>query len=263
MPHTTKLLLIVIFALNLISTTRAQEWKPLPLIANGKVDPAWTHIGYGRFIVDEGAIRTDPAPEGLGLLVYAKEKLGDCQIRVSFKTKELKSNSGVYVRLDDGILKQVKNPGAMYDRDAAGKPSKASSQAMEKSAENDEGIWYGVNHGYEIQIAAGGDPTHGTGSIYSLAPAAGDVKDATTGWKTMVITLDGNKIYVDFEGKRVSSFDSENTNVPPRKIWHEPKREPKRPQHGYIGLQTHDPDDIVWFKSIDVRPMPKDFSRAR
>jgi hypothetical protein len=260
MPSTLKSLASAAFVLNLFSATFAQDWKPLPLISNGKVDPAWTHIGYGKFIVDNGAIRTAPAPEGLGLLVYAKEKLGDCQIRVAFKTKELKSNSGVYVRLDDGILDRVKNPGAKYDRDAAGKPSKASSQAMEKSADNDEGIWYGVNHGYEIQIAAGGDPTHGTGCVYSLAPASGGVKDATKDWKTMVITLHGTKIFVDFEGQRVSSFDSENKNVPPRKIWHEPKREPKRPQKGYIGLQTHDPDDIVWFKEISVRPIPKDFA---
>lgn len=261
MPRKTNLLFVAALALNIFAGTSAQEWRPLPLITSGKVDPAWVHIGFGKFIVDNGAIRTAPAPEGLGLLVYSREKLGDCQIRVTFKTKELKSNSGVYVRLDDGILDRVKNPGAKYDRDATGKPSKASSDAMAKSAENDEGIWYGVNHGYEIQIAAGPDPTRGTASVYSLAPAAGEVKDATKDWKTMVITLQGSKIFVDFEGKPVSSFDSMNANLPPRKIWYEPKREPKRPQKGYIGLQTHDPDDIVWFKEIDVRPIPKDFAR--
>src|SRR5436309_3378128 len=114
----------------LVSTLAAHAadgiWRDLPLSSNGKISPDWVHIGYGRFVVDEGAIRTDPAPEGLGLLVYKKEKLGNCQIRVVFKTKELSSNSGVYVRLDDGILKQVKNPGAKYDRDGTGKASTAS-----------------------------------------------------------------------------------------------------------------------------------------
>src|SRR4029078_5414627 len=120
-----------------------------------------------------------------------------------------------------------------------------------------EGPWYGVHHGYEVQIAAGGDPSHGTGSIYSVAAALGPVKDETKDWKTMVITLDGTKISVDYEGERITNFDSTTTNLPARKIWWEPKREPKRPEKGYIGLQTHDPKDIVWFKEVSVRPLPK------
>ncbi len=35
------------------------------------------------------------------------------------------------------------------------------------------------------------------------------------------------------------------------------KREPKRPLKGYIGLQNHDPGDVVWFKEINVRPIPE------
>ncbi len=256
MPKLTPVLLSVLFAVQLSVGAAEPTWKNIPLISHGKVDSKWVHVGYGGFIVDGDAIRTDPAPEGLGLLVYRKERLGNCQIRVVFKTKELPSNSGVYVRLDDGILKQLKNPGAKYDRDASGKPSPASSELMKASSEREDGIWYGVHHGYEVQIAAGGDPSHGTGSIYSLAPAAGGVKDATGGWKTMVITLDGPRIYVDYEGQRITRFDSTTTDLPPRKIWWEPKRELKRPEKGYIGLQTHDPKDIVWFKEISVRRLP-------
>ena len=40
------------------------------------------------------------------------------------------------------------------------------------------------------------------------------------------------------------------------KEWFEPKREPKRPVAGYIGLQNHDPGDVVWFKEVSVRPLP-------
>jgi hypothetical protein len=25
---------------------------------------------------------------------------------------------------------------------------------------------------------------------------------------------------------------------------------------GYIGLQNHDPGDVVWFRDISVRPLP-------
>jgi len=254
-----KALVVLVGLLSLgVSVVQAADdgWKKLPLIKDGKVDPAWVHIGYGGWIVDDGALRTDPAPEGLGLLVYKKEKLGNCQIRVVFKPKEPTSNSGVYVRIDDGILKQLKNLGAKYKRDADGKPTDETMKEMQASGERDEGPWYGVHHGYEVQIAAGGDPAHGTASIYSLADSA--AKGAgTPDWHTMIITLDGPKIDVELDGQHASSFDSTQKDVRARKIWHEPKREPKRPEKGYIGLQTHDPQDIVWFKEISVRPLPR------
>ncbi len=227
-------------------------WRALPLIKDGKVDPSWVHIGRGKFIVDNGAIRTDPAPEGLGLMVYKPEKFGNCQLRVTFKPKEPKSNSGFYVRLDDGILKQVNNPGADFVRDAAGIPSAASSKKLEASSEREDGIWYGVHHGFEVQIAGGGDPLHGTASIYSLANTTAKPKPGSE-WRTMTVTLIGTKISVDLDGERVTTFDSETKDLPPRKQWYEPKREHKRPEKGYIGLQTHEPGDIVWFKEVSVR----------
>ena len=71
----------------------------------------------------------------------------------------------------------------------------------------------------------------------------------------MVITLTGNRMLVDLDGKRVTSFDPESPDVPRGRKWFEPKREPKRPQAGYLGLQNHDPGDVVWFKEISVRPL--------
>ena len=231
-------------------------WRSLPLVTDGKVDANWIHVGWGGFVVDDGALRTDCDPKGLGLLVYKKERLGNCQIRVVFKPKEVKSNSGVYVRMTDGILDQVRQPGAAFERDAAGKPSKESAQKMEASAEREEGPWYAVHHGYEVQIAGGGDPLHGTGSIYSLATSSARSKPAAGEWHTLLITLAGEQIFVDLDGQRVTTFDSRSPNPPPQKQWHEPKREPKRPEAGYIGLQNHDPGDVVWFKEISVRPLP-------
>jgi hypothetical protein len=148
-------------------------------------------------------------------------------------------------------------PGAAFDRDAAGKISKESMEKMQASGERDEGPWYAVHHGYEVQISDAGDPAHGTGAIYSLAEASGTTKKPGE-WRTMIITLSGEKIFVDLDGKRVTSFDATSSNLPPRKQWHEPKREPKRPQAGYIGLQNHDPGDVVWFKAVSVRSLPAD-----
>jgi hypothetical protein len=230
-------------------------WRSLPLITEGKVDTNWVHVGWGGFVVEDGALRTDCAPQGLGLLVYKKERLGNCQIRVVFKAKDARSNAGVYVRLADGILDQVGKPGAAFDRDAAGKISKESMEKVQASAERDEGPWYAVHHGYEVQIADGGDAFHRTGSIYSLAPSSAEVKQGGE-WRTLIITLAGNRISVELDGKPASNVDTGSPDLPARKQWHEPKREPKRPEAGYVGLQNHDPGDVVWFKEVSVRPIP-------
>jgi hypothetical protein len=233
----------------------AADWKQLPLISGDKVNSDWVHVGYGGFSVDNGAIRTDCAPEGLGLLVYKKEKLGNCQVRVVFKTQDQRSNAGVYVRLADGILARVGKPGPAFDRDANGKPSDDSMEKVKAAAERDEGAWYAVHYGYEVQIAGGGDEFHRTGAIYSLAPAT--VVQDSREWHTMIITLDGTNISVELDGQQTSSLDTASPNLPPRKQWHEPKREPKRPEVGYLGLQNHDPGDVVWFKEVSVRPVSR------
>lgn len=126
-------------------------------------------------------------------------------------------------------------------------------EAVKQSNEREEGPWYAVHHGYEVQIADAGDALHRTGAIYSLAPSSAAPKLGQ--WRTMIVTLNGERISVDLDGKRVSNFDPSAASVPPRKTWTEPKREPKRPVVGYIGLQNHDPGDIVWFKEISVRPL--------
>jgi hypothetical protein len=255
------LLLGMVASISLFAPARGADlkaegpWRRLPLVTDGKIDANWVHVGYGGFVVDEGALRTECVPQGLGLLVYKKERLGNCQIRIVFKTKDAKSNSGVYVRLADGILDRAGKPGPAFDRDANGKISPESMEKVKAAAENDAGAWYAVHHGYEVQITDAGDSMHRTGSIYSLAPSSSPTKAAGE-WKTMVITLAGEKITVAVDGEQVATFDPTTPNLPQRKQWHEPKREPKRPEAGYIGLQNHDPGDVVWFKEVSVRSLP-------
>jgi acetoin utilization deacetylase AcuC-like enzyme len=66
-----------------------------------------------------------------------------------------------------------------------------------------------------------------------------------------------DSVLADIDGKRVTTFDPDGKDVPATREWYEPKREPKRPAAGYIGLQTHDPGDVVYFKEVSVRPLPK------
>ena len=48
----------------------------------------------------------------------------------------------------------------------------------------------------------------------------------------------------------------EGDAVPEKKKPYEPDRGP-RPQSGYIGLQNHDPKDVVLFREISVKRLPK------
>ena len=244
-------------ALALAVPAAGDDWRALPLIKDGKVDPAWVHVGYGSMTVIDGALRTESDERGLGLLLYPKEKFGDCQVRVVYKSKDAKSNSGVYVRIDDGILKKVDEKHAPAKRDDRGRLTPESLKVFQEASEKEQGPWYAVHHGYEVQINDGVPARRSrTGAVYSLAEAADLPPASADGWRTMIITLQGSRILVDIDGKRVTTFDPDGKDVPATREWYEPKREPKRPTAGHIGLQTHDPGDVVDFKEVSVRPLP-------
>ena len=75
-----RLVVAVLVAFASIITAQAaagsdSDWRALPLVTAGKVDTNWVFLGWGKFVVDDRMLRTDPDPKGLGLLVYKKEKL--------------------------------------------------------------------------------------------------------------------------------------------------------------------------------------------
>jgi len=192
-------------------------WRPL---FNGRDLDGWEHVGPGRLVVEDGVIRTEG---GMGLLWYTREKLGNCVIRVVYKTTDKYSNSGVFIRIAD-------------------KPK-------------DE--WFAVHHGYEVQIDDGADEFHRTGAIYSLSKATGESAKPGT-WNTMDITLRGDRVLVSVNGAQVTDFDPKGP-VPERKKDYEPERGP-RPESGYIGLQNHDDQSRgghVYFKEVSVRALGK------
>src|SRR5262249_36245294 len=135
-------------------------WRPL---FDGKSLEGWEHVGPGTMVLEHGVIRTEG---GMGLLWYTQEKLGDCVIRVVYKTSSRRANSGVFVRIAD-------------------KPK-------------DE--WFAVHHGYEIQICDAADELHGTGAVYSLSKATGRPVKPQGEWNTMEITLRGPRILVSLNG---------------------------------------------------------------
>ena len=233
------------------------SWRVLPLITEGKIDAAWAQVGWGGFTVDGGALRTDCDERGMGMLLYQPQKFGDCQIRIVYRCEKPKSNAGVFVRIDEGVLAKIGEKSPEVHRDAKGKLLPGMIEKLQEASEKHLGGWYPVHHGYEVQIQNDNDAWHRTGAIYSLAQAAPVPEKPLSEWRTMIITLDGERIMVDVDGKRLSSFDAAAADNPPRKNWTEPIRELKRPTHGYLGLQNHDPGDVVWFKEVHVRPLPR------
>src|SRR5881396_581016 len=108
-------------------------WRPLPLVKGGKVDPAWTQVGWGGFVVEDDLLKTAPDERGLGMLLYTKERFGDCQIRVVFKPTKPQANSGVFIRLDDGMLQHTGEKAFPAKRDPAGKLSEESMKGMQEA----------------------------------------------------------------------------------------------------------------------------------
>jgi len=190
----------------------AADWTQL---FNGKNLDGWVMVGPGRFVVEDGVMKTEG---GMGLLYYSREKFGNCTIRVVFKTASERANSGVVIRLPEAPL----DP------------------------------WYAVHNGYEVQIDAQGDAWHATGSVYSLAKVTARPQKPAGEWNTMDIVLDGPITRSLVNGVPVMEFDPSKP-VPPRKKWFEPIRGP-RPDAGYIGLQNHDAKSIVYFKQVSVKP---------
>ena len=197
----------------LAGVSQAAEWKQL---FDGKSLDGWSLVGPGRFVVEDGMLKTEG---GMGLLWYTGQPFANTTIRVVFKTASPNANSGVYIRFPE----KPKDP------------------------------WYAVHNGYEVQIDAGGDEWHCTGSIYSLSKVSKRNQKPAGEWNTMDITLDGQKTIVRLNGEVIDEFAGiGHQEVPPRTAWYEPVRGP-RPDSGYIGLQNHDGRSTVYFKEVAVK----------
>jgi len=183
---------------------------------NGKDLTGWKMTGPGRFVIEDGMIKTEG---GMGLMFYEKEKFGNAVVKVVFKTEGARANSGVVIRLPE----PPPDP------------------------------WYGVHNGYEVQIDAAGDEWHSTGAIYSLSKVSSREQKPSGEWNTMEIELRGPLTVISVNGKKVNEF-REGQPVPERKMWYEPVRGP-RGDSGYIGLQNHDARSTVYFKEVSVRPL--------
>jgi Domain of Unknown Function (DUF1080) len=196
------------------------QWRQL---FNGKDLTGWKQAGPGSHYVENGLIKSKG---GMGLLYWQGEKFQNCVIRVVYAMRDSNSNSGVFIRIP-----------------------------VEPREE-----WMPVHYGYEVQIdnfpeKSGEDEYHYTGMLYSLTKPLAKTGKPGPQWNTMEITLDGARTIVYLNGVKVTDF-KEGDPVPVRKFDFEPQRGP-RPLSGYMGLQNHSDQDVVFFKEVAVRPLKK------
>lgn len=202
------------------NTNQSSEWIPL---FNGKDLSGWKHVGNGYMTVEYGIIQTHG---GMGLLYWEGAKFGNCTIRVVFRMRDENRNSGFVIRIP-----------------------------IEPKEE-----WMPVYYGYEVQIdnhpeLSDEDEYHSTGMLYAFTKPPTIAWKPGPEWNTFEITLDGDRTIVMLNGIKVTDF-KEGDPVPERKFDFEPYPG-KRPEYGYVGMQNHDEENVVFFKEVSMKPLNK------
>jgi len=201
------------------ASAQTGAWRQL---FNGKDLTGWEQVGPGKFVVEDGLLKT---VGGMGLLYYTPNKISNSVLRVVFKVTNDNDNSGVFIRI----------------------PLPPREE------------WMPVNYGEEVQIYGAGDDHHCTGVLYSLTKALARPSKPVGEWNTMEITLDGPHTIIVLNGVKVTDY-TEGQPVPERVKDYEPQRG-RRPDAGYIGLQNHPREDKsdsgVYFKEVAVKPLGK------
>ena len=97
--------------------------------------------------------------------------------------------------------------------------------------------WIAVREGYEIQIYDDWeDPLYVTGAVYELAPARRVASRSVGEWNLFEITAEGDLISVRLNGDLVVD-----------------RYRGDRRLEGYVGIQNHDEESHVAFRSIAIQ----------
>ncbi len=103
--------------------------------------------------------------------------------------------------------------------------------------------------GYEIQVNQSHSDWRKTGSLYSF----NDVKEVYVEdgeWYTEHIIVNGDEITVKINGKTVMEYnEAEDTNRPDN-------AGNKKLDRGTVALQAHDPESVIYFRSVKVKVLP-------
>ncbi len=106
------------------------------------------------------------------------------------------------------------------------------------------------NKGYEVQVNNSHTDWRRTGSLYAIQ----DVKEVyvkDNEWFTEYIKVQGKQVIIKINDRTVVDYTE------PEGIEKEQGRAEKRLSSGTFALQGHDPQSIVYYKEVLVRPLPE------
>ncbi|WP_194778031.1 3-keto-disaccharide hydrolase [Pararhodonellum marinum] len=162
--------------------------------------------------------------------------------------------------LEDGVLKvqgdraHLFYVGEVENHDFKNFEFKADVKTMEGA---NSGIFFHTEFqddgwpekGYEVQVNQTHSDWRKTGSLYSFNDVREvHVKDGK--WYNQHIIVQGDHVTVKINGKTVMEYkESEDTN-------RTGDLGSKKLDRGTFALQAHDPESIVYFKNIMVKPLP-------
>ena len=137
---------------------------------NGVDLAGWTHCGPGRFVVENGALKSEG---GMGLLWFDRRSFRDFTLSLEYKTARKQDNSGIYVRF----------------------PEMPADE------------WEPVHAGYEIQIGASVPGLHSTGSVYGFEGPKKIPAKPVGEWNLMEITVKGQQYRVSLNNEEITVYD--------------------------------------------------------
>ncbi|MEN2281953.1 DUF1080 domain-containing protein [Algoriphagus sp. SE2] len=103
------------------------------------------------------------------------------------------------------------------------------------------------NVGHEIQVNQSHGDWRKTGSVYSFK----DVRETYVNddeWYAETIIVKGDQVTVLVNGKIINEYDESEDR--------EGDLGTKKLDHGTIALQAHDPNSVVYYKSVKVKILP-------
>ncbi|WP_457795332.1 3-keto-disaccharide hydrolase [Horticoccus sp. 23ND18S-11] len=205
----------------LFPSPAAELWRDL---FNGRDLGGWKANAYpDSWSVVDGAIRACAIKESSHLFFVGSrsdghEALKDFELEVVARS-EPNSNGGIFIHTD----------------------TSTQSAALR------------LSKGYEIQLNSSAKEKRKTGSLYAVVDLPVSPVDETN-WFTTLITVRGQHITVQLDGKLVVDYTE------PALVQRPPERAGRRlnPAGGALALQAHDPGSTFYFKSIRIRTLSPD-----
>ncbi len=100
-------------------------------------------------------------------------------------------------------------------------------------------------HGYEAQVNATHSDRIKTGSLYSVENVMDDAPHEDNEWFNYYIKVDGSDIIFKVNDETVMEFTEPEDREGTIKL-----------SSGTIALQAHDPESRIYYRNIEVRPLP-------